>query len=53
MNISFELNTDSFLLGVDFSDCIAENVDTGEMFETKTLSFGFLFFTIHINFKSE
>ena len=51
MNISFEINTESFLLGIDYSDCIAEDVNTGEQFETNTLSLGFLFFTIHFNFK--
>lgn len=51
MEIDIYLNTDTFLLGVNYSDCIAENIETGEQFETQTLSFGFLFFTIDIHFK--
>jgi hypothetical protein len=52
MEITFELCTiENFLLGIDGSDCIAENIDTGEQHETKCLSLGFLFFIIHLNFK--
>jgi hypothetical protein len=52
MQIDFELNTiDNFLKGIDHSDCIAENVKTGEMYETKSISIGFLFFSVHFHFK--
>ena len=51
--IEFEINTHTFLLGVEFSDCIAEDVESGEEFLSKTFSIGFLFFTIHFNFKPD
>jgi hypothetical protein len=52
MEIEFEFCTlDNFLIGIDFSDCIAENIDTGEQHETKTMSIGFLLFVIHFNMK--
>ena len=50
MEFEFELNTTCFLLGIDFSDCIAEDIDSGDQFETKTLSIGFLFFTLIFHF---
>jgi len=37
MGITFELNTDCFLLVIDYSDCIAEDIDSGEQFQTNTL----------------
>lgn len=46
----FEINTHTFLIGVEYSDCIAEDVESGESFLSKTVSIGFLFFTIHFNF---
>lgn len=51
MEIDIYLNTDFFLLGITYSDCIAENMKTGNQFETNTLSIGFLFFTIDLHFK--
>ncbi len=52
MEVEFEFCTlENFLIGIDYSDCIAENVDTGEQFETKTISIGFLIFIIHLNLK--
>lgn len=51
MEIEFNLCEDTFLLGIEFLDCIAEDMNTRELFETQTLSFGFLFFTIDIHFK--
>lgn len=51
MMVEFNLCQDTFLLGIEFSDCIAEDINTGEQFETQTLSFGFLLFQIDIHFK--
>lgn len=51
--IEIELNTHTFLFGIEYSDCIAEDIESGEEFLSKTLSIGFLFFTIHFNFKPD
>lgn len=53
MEFEFEINKFTWLLGIDYSDCIAEDVDTHEQYESKTLSIGFLFFTLHFNFYPE
>jgi len=51
MKIEINLCQDTFLLGIEFLDCIAEDIRTGEEFETQTLSIGFMVFTIDIHFK--
>lgn len=52
MEVHFELCTpDNFLIGIEASDCIAENMETGEQQEVKSLLIGFLFFVIHIHTK--
>ena len=53
IHVEFEINKFTFLLGIDYSDCIAEYIKTEEQYESKTLSLGFLFFTIHFNFYPE
>ena len=53
IDIEFEINKFTFLLGIDYSDCIVEDVETKDRYESKTLSIGFLFFTIHFNFYPE
>lgn len=51
MKLEFNLCQNTFLLGIEFSDCIAEDIYSGEQFETQTLSIGFLLFQIDIHFK--
>jgi len=52
MEYNFQFNTlDNFLLGIEYCDSIAEDIDSGEIFEVSTLSIGFLIFTINLDFK--
>ena len=50
MHVDLEFNTSVFLLGIDYSDCVVEDMDSGSIYDCNSLSFGFLFFTIHFHF---
>lgn len=51
MKIEFEISKDNFLIGLSYYDFVAEDLKSGEQFETNGFSIGFLFFSINFIFE--
>lgn len=52
ITISIESSFEEMLLGVFYTECVAEDIEGGDIVEGNLLSIGFILFSINIFFKS-